>query len=429
MAKEEITPTFKQRTKAMLLCYAVFIILYMAAQYYAVYRALDWSVTLAIDPYIPFIEWMIIPYSTSGLFFLLVFYWVDSIYQLRLLTKRMLAVTIIAFIGFIVFPIQFTVERPLHTVALFNPLFDFITTWDTHYNQAPSLHVAYAIVFMTVVEHTRRFKAFTKVFLHIWLALVALSTLFVYQHHTIDLITAILVCLGTFIFLPNKEKALYLNIKKGLIYFVLATMLLGIVCYSLERYTSILLLWIATNLIYIGIAYIQNNIYFIKDKQGQINLWKYLVLLPYITTYYILRRLNKVYYPLEVKEMIPQLYIGSLLSSKEASAHFDSSEVITYDLSAEMKENSYLLHHSAYHFYPLLDVGQANQEYIQHIVTHIINAYQNKKNNTVIYIHCAMGLSRSMTIAALVYAYYTGCTQKDAQAYIQSINQNAIFKL
>ncbi|MDR2223882.1 MAG: phosphoesterase [Flavobacteriaceae bacterium] len=429
MAKEELIPTFKQRTQAMLLCYVVFIVLYMAAQYYAVYRGLDWSVVMAIDNYIPFVEWMILPYSTSGLFFLLVFYWVDSTYQLKLLTKRMIAVTVLAFIGFIAFPIQFTIEKPLHHIALFNPLFDFITTWDTHYNQAPSLHVAYAVLFMTVIEHTRRFTPQVKGFLQLWLALVALSTLFVYQHHTIDVLTAVFVCLGVFLFLPNKEKALYRNIQKGIVYFILATLLIGIVCFSLERYIAILLLWISINLIYIGIAYIQNNIYFIKDKQGNIAWWKYIILSPYLLTYYMLRQLNNVYYPVPIGELLPELYIGPLISNQQAQEYFKGKNVITYDLSAEMIENNYLKAHSTYYFMPLLDIGQANEAYLQEIVQHIVHTYNTKENNTVLYIHCAMGLSRSMAIAALAYATCVKCTKKEAQEHIQAINQNAIFKL
>lgn len=429
MAKTEVTPTFKQRTKAMLLCYIVFITLYMSAQYYSVYRGLDWSVVLAVDTYIPFIEWMIIPYATSGVFFLLAFYWTDTLYQLQLLTKRMLIVSGIAFIGFIAFPIAYSVDKPQHTIALFNPLFDFITTWDTHYNQAPSLHVAYSIVFMTVVEQTKRFTKATKAFLQLWLALVALSTLFIYQHHTIDVITAIGVCLLVFYFVPNKEKALYLNIKKGLVYFTLATALIYVVCVAINITLSLTLLWIVTNLIYIGIAYIQNNIYFIKDRQGNIAWWKYIVLAPYLLTYYILRQSNKVFYPVTVAELLPQVYIGPLLSSTKAKEVFQNKDIITYDLSAEMKENSYLIQHSTYYFFPLLDIGQANTDYLNDIINCVQTTYQAKKDNTIIYIHCAMGLSRSMAIAALFHSQCVGCTKKEAQEHIQSINQNAIFKL
>ncbi|MDM1346844.1 phosphatase PAP2 family protein [Myroides marinus] len=429
MAKTELIPTFKQRTKAMLLCYVVFIILYMLAQYYSVYRGLDWSVVLTLDSYIPFIEWMIIPYATSGLFFLLAFYWTDTSYHLRLLTKRMLIVSGIAFIGFITFPIAYAVDKPQHTITLFNPLFDFITTWDTHYNQAPSLHVAYSIVFMTVVEQTTRFTKATKAILQLWLALVALSTLFIYQHHLIDVITAIVVCLLVFYFVPNKEKALYLNIKKGLAYFILATILLFVLCDTTNIYLSICLIWININLVYIGIAYIQNNIYFIKDRQGNITWWKYILLAPYILTYQILRQSNKVFYPVSVAELLPQVYIGPLISSTKAKEVFQNKEVITYDLSAEMKENNYLAKHTTYHFFPLLDIGQANTDYINEILNHIYSSYQLKEDNTVIYIHCAMGLSRSMAISALFYSQCAGCTKKEAQEHIQSINQNAIFKL
>ncbi|WP_286389250.1 dual specificity protein phosphatase family protein [Myroides marinus] len=180
---------------------------------------------------------------------------------------------------------------------------------------------------------------------------------------------------------------------------------------------------------YIGIAYIQNNIYFIKNRQGNIAWWKYILLAPYILTYQILRQSNKVFYPVTVAELLPQVYIGPLISSIKAKEVFQNKEVITYDLSAEMKENNYLAKHTTYHFFPLLDIGQANTEYLNSIVKHINTAYQTKEDNSIIYIHCAMGLSRSMAISALFYSQSEGCTKKEAQEHIQSINQNAIFKL
>lgn len=426
MAEEQIIPTFKKRTTSMILCYIVFITSYMSAQYYAVFRASDWSFILPIDKHIPFIEWMIIPYATSAPFFLFVFYWVDTTYQLQLLTKRMLLVSGVAFISFIAFPIAYSVERPQHTMGIFDLFYGFISTWDTHYNQAPSLHVAYAIIFMTVVEQSKRFSTIAKCILILWLSLVALSTLFVYQHHTIDVISAILVCLLVFYFTPNKEKALYLNIKKGLLYFILSTIFLFLIGISSNIYSCIFLIWITINLIYIGIAYICNDVYFIKNKKGIIFWWKYIILLPYITTYYILKQLNKTYYPVNVGELLPQVYIGPLISSRQASKLFKGKKIITYDLSAEMRENDYLITNSSYYFFPLLDIGQANKQYLNDIVNHINTSYQSIDENTILYIHCAMGLSRSMAVAALVYSHYEGCTKKEAQIHVRSINQNAI---
>ncbi|MGL4581444.1 MAG: phosphatase PAP2 family protein [Flavobacterium sp.] len=430
MAEEQIIPTFKQRTTSMILCYIVFITSYMTAQYYAVFSALDWSFILPIDKHIPFIEWMIIPYATSAPFFLLVFYWVDTREQLRVLTKRMLLVTLVAFIGFIALPIQFTLDRPPHTIRIFDVFFDFISAWDTHYNQAPSLHVAYAVIFMTVVGQTTRFSNLTKALLYLWLTLVALSTVFVYQHHSIDVLTAVIVCLFIFFFVPNKENRLYLNIKKGLVYFILASIFILIAFIWFNLFTATIILWISFNLIYIGKAYIQNNVYFIKNKEGEIAWWKYILLFPYLLTYVILRKLNRRYNPVPFAEMLPQLYIGALLSTEEAKKHLaQHKNIIVYDLSAEMTENTYVRSQATYHFFPLLDIGQANEEYLAQIVQHIITTYNARNEDTLIYIHCAMGLSRSMAVSALVYSQCAQCTKKEAQRYIQSINQNAIFKL
>ncbi|MHC5310026.1 phosphatase PAP2 family protein [Myroides sp. LJL116] len=217
-------PTFKQRSKAMLLCYLVFIFFYMLAQYYSVYIGSDYSFTMRIDNYIPFWQWMIIPYSTSGLFFLCSFYWVNNTYELRLFTKRMLVLSLIAFLCFLAFPIKYSIDKPVHTFTLFNPLFDFIQAWDTPYNQAPSLHVGYSVLIMNVVASTKVFSRAIKILLQGWLILICVSTLFVFQHHSIDVFTALVICLGIFYFLPNKQNPYLAKEKKHILYGLLATL-------------------------------------------------------------------------------------------------------------------------------------------------------------------------------------------------------------
>ena len=219
-------PTFKQRSKAMLLCYMVFIFFYMLAQYYSVFIGSDYSFTMPVDQYIPFWQWMIIPYSTSGLFFLCSFYWVNNRYELQLFTKRMLVLTMIAFLCFLVFPIKYSIDKPAHSVALFNPLFDFIQTWDTPYNQAPSLHVGYSVLIMSVVASTKVFSKTLKFLLQGWLILISISTLFVFQHHSIDVFTAVVICLGIMYFLPNKQNPFIAAEKQQILYSIIATLLI-----------------------------------------------------------------------------------------------------------------------------------------------------------------------------------------------------------
>lgn len=425
MAEKEIILTFKQRTKGMLLCYIIFIVLYMSAQFYAVNMNKSDAYILPLDNYIAFLEWMIIPYATSAIFFVLIFYWVKDRCEYLLLIKRMIAVTVLAFIGFILFPIQFSFERPAISHKVIQPLYDFITTWDSAYNQSPSLHVAYAIIFWTVVR--KRFNGPVKYALGLWLILVIISTLFVFQHHAIDIFTAIFLCLFVLYIIPNPSDLLYKNVKIGLVYFALATSLalLSAICFTKW---SIILLWICVNLMYIGASYINSNSYFIKDAKGNISCWKKIVFTPYLFTYKVLRYLNGKYKPIAIVEFLPDFYIGSRLSTKTAKQYFKDKSIIAIDLSTEIKENSYLKNNNKYVFIPLIDIA-ANENYkIQQAVDQIVSIYQTKNKNEVIYMHCAMGYSRSMTLAMHIYCRLKNCDRKEAIQYVRALNKHAIIK-
>lgn len=427
MAEKEITLTFKQRTKGMLLCYIIFIVLYMSAQFFAVNMGKNNAYILPIDNHIPFLEWMIIPYATSALFFVLIFYWVKDKREYQLLIKRMITVTVLAFIGFVLFPIQFSFERPTITHKIIQPFYDFITTWDSPYNQSPSLHVAYAIIFWTVVR--KRFNGKLKHFLGGWLLLVIISTLFVYQHHTIDIFTAIFLCLLVLYSIPNASDSLYKNTKIGLLYFTLATCLALLVnIYTTNRIINTLQLWICINLIYIGISYIHNNNYFIKDAKGNISCYKLLLFAPYLLTYKILRLLNGLYKPVEIAELLPQFYVGPHLSCKNTKQYFKDKHVIAIDLSTEIKENNYLKNNYRYIFIPLLDIATNEDTTIQRAVDQITATYLTKDKEAIIYLHCAMGYSRSMTLAMHIYCKLKNCDRQEAIQYVKALNKHAIIK-
>lgn len=425
MAKEKLELTFKRRTIGMLLCYIVFVTLYMLAQYYAISRDMQWSYVLKIDHHIPFLEWLIIPYATSALFFVLVFYWVQTKAEYKLLVKRMLWVTVSAFIGFILVPIQFTFQRPDISFLFTKPVFAFIQAWDTSYNQAPSLHVAYAIIFWSVAR--KRFTSLTKTFIGIWLFLVIISTAFVYQHHTTDILSAIFLCLIIFYLNPDQENTLYKNIKIGLVFLAFGTFSLYFTFLFLNMW-SYLLVWICITLFYVGSSYITNNNYFIKNKKGHIPLWKSILFFPYILTYQILWLFNSYYKPVKVTELLSGFFIGPYLSNNQAKKEFNNKKVIVFDLCTEIAENKLFKNNCTYIFYPLLDIATTDIVSLNHIVDNILNYYIHKDTNQIIYLHCAMGYSRSMLIATKVYQKVTNCSEQEAKDHVCQQNKNAIIK-
>ncbi|WP_032838835.1 phosphatase PAP2 family protein, partial [Fusobacterium sp. CM1] len=81
-----------------------------------------------------------------------------------------------------------------------------------NFNQCPSLHVSFA--FLSVAVYCREIKSkFLKLFLCLWGFLLAISILFVYQHHFIDFIGGTLIFLITCIIFPRKNRLLNFNKK------------------------------------------------------------------------------------------------------------------------------------------------------------------------------------------------------------------------
>lgn len=425
MAKQEINTTFKAQTKAMLLCYIVFVLFYMGAKHIALARDISFSIVLPLDLYVPFLPWMILPYALSGPLFCLVFYWTNTEKDLKILTKRMLMVTLSAFVCFVVFPIGYSAEKP----AVENPFlkigFDFIATWDSKYNQAPSLHVAYGVLFLSVV--ITRFKGVVKWLLGCSIILLCISTLFVYQHHSIDLFSAILLCLIVFYVTTDKSNPLYRNKRIALVYFGFATMLVLIASLSWTWF-GLLLIWIAFNMCYVGYNYSITNPYFIKNKRGNVSLVKRILFQPYLLTYVLLRKFNQMYKPVIPFELMPQFFVGGYLNPKQAKTLFKDKNTIVIDVSAELIENRYFKKQCTYYFMPSLDIAATMEDEINVIINRITTLYLHKPTHAKVYLHCAMGYSRSMYLAKYVLMRSTNIAEIQAIATIKQLNKNAIFR-
>ncbi len=146
---------------------------------------------------IPFLKWMIIPYHSFNLLFLI---------PLLLLPKRSIIIlstsaaicTVIAGVSFMLFPSQLGFQRiiPDGFTAL---LYKYLFTFDNTTNLVPSLHVTYVtLYFMSCVGYLKR-KLIKIVFGLISLLIIS-STLFTHQHHLLDIVSGIMLALIIFLY-------------------------------------------------------------------------------------------------------------------------------------------------------------------------------------------------------------------------------------
>lgn len=420
---DESKISFKQQLIACVVCTTVYLLIYNGAAFYASSLDLVPSYVFGFEKYIPFLACTIIPYMSSGLFFLLVFFVTTSKTELLLLSKRMLFITIVSGIFFFLFPLQYSVEKPLVESSWLKPFFDYLKTWDNNFNQAPSLHVSYACIYWSVFIN--KTKGCTKTLVGCWIVLIGLSTLTIYQHHIIDVITAlIVVSMAFFIFPQTNNKR---NTRIAMVYYLSALMLAFVLLflYQISYILTFIVIWLIICLLVVGNAYINNNTSFLKKENGRFKLTMSFICLPYILVYRCLRLFfRKKGHPL-FTEIYPRVYVGAKLNNKSAKEFLAlAKKVVVVDLTAEDSENRFFRTYADYHCFPLLDIASADDLKIEKIVRFISRKYIDLDVDSIIYIHCMMGYSRSVYIGAMFMKLQLNTTMDKA---FDKINESLVY--
>ncbi|MCT2407521.1 phosphatase PAP2 family protein [Chryseobacterium antibioticum] len=381
------------------------------------------SFVFDFEKYIPFLPWSIIPYMTSGIFFCSVFFMCKEREQLRVLTKRMLFTTITAGICFIVFPLQFSLAKPGTDGSILDYSFQFLKIFDSPFNQSPSLHIAYAFIFWTVL---RSFKTF-RTFLMVWLIVLGISTLTTYQHHFMDILSGTVLAHISFMVFPyRKNDFQYRNFHIANFYFLFGWILVS-ASILLDKFCGhlwLMLLWPAGMSIIIGYHYQKNNIHFLKDKNGNISLWKKIFYTPYLMMYWSFWKfLRKNKKPVEIA---PRIYISSRPGHKDVHYFGIDRNTLIYDLSAEIEETPDLKKKCSYHSVPFLDIGTLDIDETKKLVTEITENYRKLPADGKIFIHCTIGLTRSSVIGILVMKNILSLPVDEAADLMKGIHKNAV---
>lgn len=414
----------KDKLYPLLLCSAVFMILYNSAAWYVSTLENVSSFVFPFEKYIPFIPWTIIPYMSSGLLFGLVFLLCAKREQLRTLTKRMVFVTITAGVCFVLFPLKFSFVKPEINNSFVGYSFQFLKLLDSPFNQSPSLHIAYAFIFWSIF---RNFSQPLRPLFMLWLLILGISTLTTYQHHGIDIITGALLAHISFIIFPYKKNSFsYRNFHVSNVYFLCGWIF--ILCsLLLDQFFGglwLTLLWPALILFLVGYHYQKNNIYFLKDKTGKISFLKKIFFAPYQLMYWIFWRfLRKNKNPIEI---LPRIYISSKPSKKDLKSFEINATTFVYDLSAEMEEISVLKEKSTYYSIPFLDIGMMGVDQTKRLVEKITENYKYLSKDGKILIHCTMGYTRSSIIGTLVMKNILSLPLDQAITNMKTLNKNAV---
>lgn len=382
------TATWGRRLQYLLPNVIVFALCYNLANFMAQQAGVTTTIATQFDASVPFLPWMIVPYLSSGIILLLGFALAKTSDDLRVLGQRLLLATVSATLIFAIFPLAFGFTRPaIPDDPLPAALFDFLALVDKPFNQFPSLHVAYCVILWPAFQRAVR-PGPARHFLLAWLVLVASSTIFTYQHHMLDVAGGVLLgALSLKLIRPGTLKP-----AVGFYYLMCSAVLLLAGVLALESWFA---LYIAASLALVSLAYYRSEPGFLHKKDGKFPFWVRLAYAPYLAGYWAtwhLVRFRERGKPPFLR-ISPQLIVGRRLTDKEAGHLPSDCSVI--DAANELSEAAPLRARRYFHF-PLFDLHAPSHTALAELVA-AIDA--ELRAGRTVYLHCAMGYSRSVLIA------------------------------
>ena len=179
--------------------------------FFGIYPATNWLAALRASPHqlflpqelgIPFVPAFIWPYLSLYLLFLSPPFFLGPS-QLKRLGQRLILATVIAGIVFVALPAQLGFSSVLPEEAFYRDLFDSLFAIDQPFNMVPSLHVVYATAISLAVMGCA--GTLVRAVFWVWLSLIVASTVFVHQHHLLDVVTGMVLASMVHLSLREEE--------------------------------------------------------------------------------------------------------------------------------------------------------------------------------------------------------------------------------
>ncbi|MGB0944762.1 MAG: dual specificity protein phosphatase family protein [Marinomonas sp.] len=404
----------KERIIWLLYLGTVFFLLYGAANEFASLTAPHFSFYFEWEKQIDFIPAFIVPYMSSDLIFVIAFLLPQTRLELRVLALRVLFIVLISVMIFIAFPLEFSFTKPSTESYAF--LFKLLEA-DKPFNQLPSLHVSFAIVFWFSMKETINNHLIKAVLLS-WLLLVIASTLLVYQHHFIDLPTGALVGILAVLFIrENQNKVLITKFMtprhlKMASYFLALSIGLMVMSFALSPiFLYFFLCCFSVSIIY---AFGLNHLLDISYKKARLIRW--FILFPYYLGCKLSWMRYKKSLPL-VSKVDSGVYLGRHPSIGEYSKINALGVKRVINLATELPLNKTALIQHRFNF---LDQTIQCPKAIHKAVVLI-----EKHKSDGIYVHCALGLSRSV-IVIWAWMLFNGKTNEEITEHLNEIRPDYV---
>lgn len=168
-----------------------FYLSYGLANWWAGTRPQVPSVVFDWERSLPFWAWSIFPYWSINAFYALSLFLGRTRHLVDRHAARLLTAQVVAVSCFVLWPLGFSFGQPaVEGAPAF--LFEALRGFDKPFNQAPSLHIALAVILWDWYRQLIR-PRWARAVLHVWTLLICASVLTTYQHHFIDIPTGALL--------------------------------------------------------------------------------------------------------------------------------------------------------------------------------------------------------------------------------------------
>ncbi len=370
---------------------ALFLIIYGWCNWFTAHRANVPTLFFEWERSIPFVPLMIIPYMSIDLFFVTAPFLCGSHRELVAFSKRMAAALLIAGVCFLLFPLRFAFERaPLG--GWLGTSFDLFQKVDRPYNLLPSLHIALCIILAEkFARHTRGLLRHAVI---TWFVLIGFSAVLTYQHHIMDVVAGFALGAYCLYFFPESGPRLAVvpNRRVGSYYLVGSFLVAALVV--LFWPWGAFLIWPTVSLGIAAVAYFGTGPGIFRKRDGRLPWTTRWALGPILLG----QELSRLYYRRESRawdELTPHVWIGSVLTAKEARAAVRQGVTAVLDLTTEFSEPA-PFRSVTYKNTPILDLTAPTMEDLKEMAAFI----EEESSKGVVYVHCKIGYSRTGAAAA-----------------------------
>jgi protein phosphatase len=236
-----------------------------------------------------------------------------------------------------------------------------------------------------------------RVCLELWFILIAFSTLLTHQHQVLDVVSGQLLGLFCLHVFPGRSAAamevlVERNFRIGWRYGVGAIFV--VVAGYMLRPWGLMLWWPGGALACVAWGYIGAGPGIFRKRDGRLALSTRVLLGPYLLGAWI----SSVFYKRRCEPfncVAPGLFIGCSLSRRQARALIARDVRAVLDLTAELGE-ARALRRLRYENVPILDLTRPSRAQLVRCVAFI----RERLAEGGVYVHCALGFSRSVCVAA-----------------------------